>query len=210
MLQNYLKVAFRNYRKNKLYASLNILGLAIGYAAFILIGIYVQFETSFENFHTKAERVFRVTYEFNNGNGYQVHWARLPFNYINELPEAMPEVDKLIRFQNHERKYIRIGEEKFRPQYSYITDKEVFEVFDFELVKGNPETALANPHSIVLTESLAEKYFGAEEPVGKQVFIIGEYTTDETPFVVTGIMRDQPSNSHIPVDLFMSFENEEN
>jgi putative ABC transport system permease protein len=209
MLLNYLKVAFRNYRKNKLYASLNTLGLAIGYAAFILIGIYVQFETSFENFHARADRTYRITYEFNNGNGYQVHWARLPFDYINQLPEAMPEVDKLIRFQNHERKYIRVGEEKFRPEHSYITDKEVFEVFDFELIKGNPETALAEPHSLVLTETLAKKYFGNENPMGKQVFIIGEYTTDETAFKVTGVMKDQPSNSHMPVNLFMSFENEQ-
>ena len=205
MLLNYLKTAFRNYRKNKLYASLNIIGLAIGYAAVILIAIYVHFETSYENFHSKADRIFRPTYHFNNGAGFDVHWARVHHDYINQLPDEFPEVEQLIRFQNHQRTYVRVDQQKFRPQHAYVTDSTVFEVFDFHLISGDPATALAHPHSIVLTESLAKKYFGEVDAMGKEIFITGDYTTEEVSHKVTGVMADLPANTHLPVDMLRSY-----
>ena len=100
MLLNHLKVAVRSFRKNALYASLNVLGMAIAFAAFGLILIYIQYESSYESFHSKSDRIFRPTYFYQSGGDYEVQWARIPVNYINELPEDIPEVEKLIRFQN--------------------------------------------------------------------------------------------------------------
>lgn len=206
MLKNYLIVAVRHYKQHALYANLNIIGLAIGYAAFLLIGSYLQFETSFESFHSKSDRIYRSTHHYVSGSGYEVHWARTYFDQINELPNEFPEIERLIRFQNQERKFVRIGQEKFKPQHSYITDADVFEVFDFRLLSGNPETALANPYSVVLSSALAQTYFGQTDPIGKELFITGEYTDDEVRYTVTGIMEDLPANTHLPVDMLISFK----
>ena len=205
VFRNYLKIIVRNFYKNRAYTILNLLGLSIGFAAFLYTAIYVHFETHFESFHSKAERIYRATYQYKSGDSYDVHWARIPFDYINELPNDIPGVKKLIRFQNHERKYIRVGQSKFKPANAYVTDKEVFDVFDFKLIAGNSATALSEPHSIVITKSLARQYFGDGDPINKEIFVIGDLDKTETSHHVTGVMEDLPSNTHLPVDMLISF-----
>lgn len=209
MFRNYLTVISRNIIQHKLYAAINVIGLALGYAAFVLIAIYLDYETSYESFHNKAERIYRPTYHYDSGNGYKVHWARIPVDYINELPNEIPEVESLIRFQNHERKYVRVGLDKFRPEHIYVTDPEVFSVFDFPLISGNPDAALKESHSVVLTESLAKKYFGHTDVLGEEIFIIGDWNSAEIPHKITGVMKDIPSYTHLPVDMLVSLKNEE-
>lgn len=204
MLKNYLKVALRHYQKHKSYATLNLLGLAVGYAAFGLILVYVHYESSFENFHTQSERIFRPTYEYANKD-FHVHWARVPVDFINQLPADIPEIETLIRFQNQERKYIRVGEDKFRPDHAYTTDAEVFQVFGFQLVNGDPATALASPNSVVISRDVAQKYFGTEDAIGKEIFVIGDFSPEEKTYKVTGIMENVPSNTHLPAEIFFSF-----
>lgn len=209
MLTSYIKIIARNYTRNKLYSAINTFGLALGYAAFILIAIYLLYETSFESFHNKADRIYRPTYHYNSGNGFTADWARIPVDYINELPNEFPEVEKLIRFQNQERKYVRIGLDKFRPEHIYVVDKEVFDVFDFRLVSGNPEVALKEPNSIVISEELARKFFGHVDVVGEDIFILGDWNPEETRHEITGVMQDLPSHTHLPVEMLISFQNEE-
>jgi len=204
MLQSYLRAALHNYRKNKLYTSLNLIGLAIGYAACILIGLYIHYETSFENFHHKSEGIYRATHHTISPN-FEVHWARTHFDQINQLPDDIPEIEHLIRFQNHGRRYVRQGDQKFSPKHVYVTDAEVFEVFDFKLSLGDAETALKKPFSIVLTESIAKKYFGNTDVLGEQLLIIGEYSDEEVAHTITGVMADLPTNTHLPVVLLISF-----
>ncbi|WP_339816002.1 ABC transporter permease [uncultured Imperialibacter sp.] len=208
MLTNYLKVIRRNFSKQRAHALLNISGLAIGFAAFILIAIYLHFETSFENFHTKSGQIYRLTVHYTSPSGYDTHFARVDTDWINGIPEEIPEAEKLIRFQNHEPKFIRIGEEKFRQDNAFVTDKDVFEVFDFPLTKGDAKTALAEPLSIVISEAVAEKYFANEDPMGKEIFITGYWSTDETVYKVTGVMKNLPANTHLPIDMLISFRNE--
>ena len=209
MCIHYLVVALRNFRKNYLYATLNMLGLAVGFAAFILIAVYLHYETSYENFHTQAERIYRPTYRFQSDGNYDVHWARIPVDYINELATDLPEVEALIRFQNYEKKYVRVGHDKFAPAHAYVTDPEVFEVFDFPLVAGDAATALLRPRSVVLTESVARRYFGHVDALGKELYVTSDFSTEETPYVVTGVMKDTPGHTHLPVDLLFSFQNPE-
>ena len=207
MLKNYLNVAVRSYRKHFLFASLNTLGLAVAFSACTLIFIFVQYETTFEQFHQKAERIFRPTYRFQGSQGFEVHFARVPTDFINELPDHIPEVEHLIRFQNHAPRYIQVEEEKFKPEWIYSVDKEVFQVFDFPLIAGNPTTALEAPYSIVLTEALAHTYFGTPDVLGKELVITGHYTTEEQRYTITGVMENPPSNTHLPVEALVSFAN---
>lgn len=209
MLRNYIKVISRNVYRNKLYATINILGLSLGFSAFILTTIYLQFETSFENFHTQSDRIFRPTYDYHSGTGYDVHWARVPLTYINEFPDEIPEIEHLIRLQNQEPKYIRIDENKFTPNHIYITDNEIFDVFNFEFISGNPKNALSEPNSIVITTSVAKQYFGNEDALNKDIFVLGAWNKKEVRHKVTGIIKDVPSNTHLPIKMLLSFQNEE-
>lgn len=206
---NNLKVTFRSFARYRLYSVLNIGSLAVAFSAIILIGVYVHYETHFESFHSKADRVFRPTYHRIDQQGFDVHWARIPVTYINELPNAVPEIEHLIRFQNQEQQYVRIGREKFKPKHAYVTDAAVFEVFDFDLIEGDPMTALQAPFAVVLTESLAKKYFGTGNALGQQISVVGDWTPEETTYHVTGVMRDLPAHTHIPVELLLSFESDE-
>ncbi len=205
MLKNYLKVAFRSFARKKFYASLNTLGLAIGFAAFVIILIDVHYERNFEGFHNQADRIYRATYLYKKNDNFQVHWARIPFDFVNEMPKEIPEIKHFIRFQNRERKYVRVRDEKFLPCHAYVTDKEVFKVFNFSLVAGNPENALANPNSVVISRKLARQYFGSTDVLGRNLYLTGEFSPEEVNYTVTGVMKDLPSNTHLPVDMLISF-----
>jgi len=209
MLQNYLKVILRNVKKNKIYALINIFGLALAYASFVLVITFLLYESSFENFHTNSNRTYRVTYDYDSGNEYAVHWARVPVDYINELPNEFPQVSELIRFQNHERKYIVVNGNKFRPEFAYQTDPEVFKVFNLRMANGNPELALKEPFSVVITEKVAQKYFGTEEALGQDLAVLSDWNPEETNYKITGIIEDLPSNTHLPIDMLFSFNNAE-
>src|SRR3970040_731115 len=164
VFNHYLKVILRNFYRNRTYAILHL-------AVFLYMVIYVHFETHFENFHSKSDAIYRVTYHFNPGDKFNVHWARTADDFVNQIPDDIPGVRTLIRFPNHELKYIRIGEKKFIPGNTYLTDGDVFDVFDFNLIAGNPKTALSKPRSIVITTALAQQYFGGEDPMGKEIFV---------------------------------------
>jgi len=208
MRLNYLKFFWRSLSRNLAYSLCNMAGLVIGFSAFLLIIIYLDYETSFEAFHSKAKDIHRITYSYLSGNGTTTHWARVPVDYVNKLPSEFPEIRQLIRFQNHEKKYIRIGKEKFTPQHIYTTDHEVLEVFNFQLIAGDPTTALVEPNSIVIAASIAQKYFGTIDCVGAYVHINGYWETEEDTYQVTGVMEDVPSNTHLPVQILLSFKNE--
>lgn len=209
MLKNYFKIIARSFSKNRGFNFLNLSGLAIGFAACMLIVIYVVYETSFDNFHTQADRIYRLTVHYTSDTGYDTHFARVDADWTKSIPDEIPEVEKLVRFQNHEPKFVKIGNEKFTPQYAYSTDPYVFDVFDFNLLKGDPKTALAQPYSVVLTQSMAKKYFGDEDAFGRDLIITRYWTTDEEVYKITGIMEDLPGHTHLPVDMLFSFRNEE-
>ncbi|NND33568.1 MAG: hypothetical protein HKN76_13340 [Saprospiraceae bacterium] len=199
----------RNFRKHWIYNLLNIGGLSIAFICLCLMIAYIFHETSYDRFNSKADRIFRPTYQMQSDNGFAVHWARIPDDYINELPNDIPEIAKLIRFQNQEQKYIRVGEERFKPRHAYTTDAEVFEVFDFKIVDGAVSDGLLQPYSVVLTETLARRYFGKTDVIGKQIYVTGDWTPEEQPYTVTAVMADLPANTHLPVELLFSFKNAE-
>jgi putative ABC transport system permease protein len=205
LVSSNLKIVIRNFNKNKTYTFLNLLGLATGFTVFIFAALYTYFETHYEQFNSNADRIYRATHRYAPPGSEPTQWARVPTDYINELPTDFSAVKKLIRFQNHERKYVRIDNEKFRPVHTYETDKEVFDVFSIKLLFGNAKEALAQSHSIVLSHSLAKKYFGTQNPIGKEIFVNGDFDNAEVLHHVTGVMQDLPSNTHLPMDMLISF-----
>lgn len=208
LLWTNLKLVHRHFARNRFYASLNIAGLALSFAACLFIGIYVYNETHFEEFHENAANIYRVTYQVGSGDDVS-HWARNPDGLVNELPERIAGIKSLVRFQNHEKQYFKIGNQKYQEEHVYVTDPEALSVFSFESIEGLPETALNEPRSIVLSADLARKYFGSIHVLNESIQIVSTWNTEPKTYRVTGVMKDLPDNTHLPVDAILSFNSPE-
>lgn len=186
MLKNYLLIALRNLKKNGAYSVLNILGLAVGMAAFILIALYVQFELSFDKYHENAHRIYRVIREGR---------AFTPAALGPALKEKIPEVTSVARMMRRSDTLISYAQKHFLEEEFYWADPEIFEIFSLPFVIGDHRTALKDPSAIVLSQKTAKKYFGNADPMGKILTV--SYRTE---FKVSGVFADMPSNSHFVMD----------
>ncbi|MFC2164181.1 ABC transporter permease [Acidobacteriota bacterium] len=199
IIKNYIKIALRNIFRNKLYSFLNIAGLSIGIACFILILFYVQDELSYDRFHEKADRIHRANLTF-DASERVVLSALTTHNYGPMLKDEFPEIAKYVRFSRYgQKKIIQYEDYTFYEGKFLWVDPTLFEVFSFTLLRGNPEEALIRPNSVVITEEMAEKYFGDEDPIGKNLLV----DTDDL-YEVTGVMESIPMTSHIRPDFFAS------
>jgi putative ABC transport system permease protein len=200
MFKNYIKTSLRNLRRNKMYSLLNILGLTIGIACCLLIFSYVQDELSYDRFHEKADRIFRVCTIVDIKDRY-MNFASTAHVQGPMLKAEYPEIENFVRFNDYgSRRVIRYQNKEFFEEKFIWVDNSIFDVFSFKLLKGNPEDALVNPNTVVITEEMAEKYFGSEDPIGKNLQI-----HNDTLYMVTGVMQNLPANSHIRPDFFASF-----
>ncbi|MEQ9424871.1 MAG: ABC transporter permease [Cyclobacteriaceae bacterium] len=199
MFRNYYVTAVRNLLKHKGYFAINISGLAIGIASFTFIASYIINELSFDNFHSKHSNIYRIRNEaVIRGQANNEATTSAPLAKL--LVERYPEVLKATRIKRMGSKLVGVGEKKISEEGILYADDQLFEVFDFKLLKGNPATALRDPRSIILTESYAEKYFGYNDPMGELVTI----EEDTIFYKVTGIIEDAPANSHIQFDMLAS------
>jgi putative ABC transport system permease protein len=201
MFKNYLKTALRNLKKNAVYSSINVAGLAVGMACCILIMLYVLREISFDKFHRQADRIFRVRYELNlNDILYQE--ASIPFPAAETFIRDFPEVVHAVRFyKNGDFPLIEIGDRKFTEERFFFADPAVFEVFDFPLLKGDPGTALREPNSVVISEAMAQKYFGEADPLGQTLRYQKQFGLK-----VTGVAKNIPGNAHFKFDFLTPLE----
>ena len=200
MLKNYIKIALRNLRRNKLYSSLNIAGLAIGITCCILILLYVQDELSYDRFHENADRIYRATTHFVLKDRI-MDFASTAHVQGPMFKEAYPEVENYVRFNSYgSRRMIRYKDVSYAEEKFIWVDNSVFDIFSFNLIKGNPEEALTKPNTVVITEEIAEKYFGDEDPLGKNLRV----HSDEL-YMITGVVENIPANSHIRPDFLASF-----
>ncbi len=200
MLRNYLKIAFRNILRHKTYSFINVAGLAIGMACCILILLWVNHELSYDKFHENANRIYRLCLDTNIGGSElqaPVSCAPAPLVMVQEFPE----VEDAVRVQPLGKVLVETGSKKFYEEYIFYSDNSVFNVFSFPLLQGDPQSALVTAYSIVLTETMAAKYFGDENPIGKTLTI-----NNENEFTITGIMQDVPYNSHLNFNMLCSFE----
>jgi putative ABC transport system permease protein len=206
MYKNYMMIAWRNLLKKKGYSAINIFGLALGIACCLLIFMYVDYERSFDNYHTKGDRIYRVIHgsrdNVNSTDSYWV-WGNAPIGPA--LHDNFPEIDKVVQFSGRSDILLTRGETSHQEEGIFFMDSTVFDVFSWKLLKGNPKTALAAPFSIVLTESTARKYFGDEDPLGKS--LKGSESAGRSnagDYLVTGVMEDIPANSHFRFNALLS------
>jgi len=200
MLKNYLKVAFRNMLKKKYYSFLNLLGLSIGITAGILIIIYVQDELSYDTFHPEAEQKYVIGLNGKIGNQ-EVQGVFTPPVLSGVILDEVPGVISTTRTNSSANMVFRYEDRAFTEERVFWADSNFYNFFGYELLRGDPETALDGPNKVVITESMAQKYFGNEDPIGKTL-IVGN---DKTSFEVTGVNRDTPTNSHFQFDILLSF-----
>jgi putative ABC transport system permease protein len=198
MFKNYLTIAMRNLWRHKVFSFLNILGLAVGMSACFLIFLYVSFETSYDNFHTKAGRIYRVVTDTKTPSETISQGATTAPIAIN-MKKDFPEVEDAVRL-GRDGFLVRRGNVKFQEERSVLADSTLFNVFDFALTAGNKSTALKEPMSLILSQSAAKKYFGNSNPLGEQVLLTGKAINA----TVTGVMKDIPGNSQIQADMFVS------
>lgn len=197
MFKNYVIASLRSLMRNKGFSAINIVGLAVGLATFGLISFYVYYELSFDRYHKNANRIFRIVEDLRTDNELLFQAASSP-PMGPRFQKDFPEVEKYVRFQNWSLLAQRGDITSYEPD-SYIADSTVFDVFSWELIKGDKKTALREPYSIVLTESMAKKYFGDEEPLGESIKM------DYDNYKITGVMKDVPENSHFRFSNLISF-----
>ncbi len=201
MYKNYLKIAFRNIKRNLMHSFINIAGLGIGLAASLLILLWVNDELSYDQFHENADTVYRVNENWYNSNGTKSLGPRTPYPLGAAMVNNYPEIKRSLHYYGKGEYLISNGENSFYENRFCFADSIFFDVFSFPLVSGDPTSVLDDPKSVVISESMAEKYFGNENPIGRVL----QLNTTEGEFTITGIMKDSPQNSHLQFDFVANF-----
>jgi putative ABC transport system permease protein len=198
MLKNYLVTAWRNITKDKFYALLNVIGLAMGLTAALFIFLYVIHEITFDKSNLNYKRIYRLESHFVI-NGKDDLMAKTAIQLAPALKDEYPEIEEFARFAQRGSYYLSHGEKEFREDHIFFADSTVFRVFTYPFIKGDPNSALIRPYSMVLTESMAKRYFGKQDPLGKVL-----RSVDGNLYEITGIMEDLPSNMHLRFDALIS------
>ncbi len=198
MLKNFFLIAWRNLIKNKASTILNVTGLAIGMTVCLVIGIWLQRELSFDNFHPNGKQIFRLSNTFKSESE---SFSQAPSGpaFGAQLPKQLPAVKSACRLF-YDKYKIEYGDNEFFESGMVIVDSNFFTFFGFELMKGDPKSVLNAPNQLVLTEKMAAKYFGKQNPIGKTLIVDGDY-----PMVVTGVAKDALVNSQIQFDFLLSY-----
>jgi len=200
MLKNLLLVALRNFRRDKWYSLLNILGLTIGITFGLLLIFYIKDELSYDRYNEKLDRIFRITSFIKEQDKPMLKWTSTQNPLGPTLKREYPEVEESVRFVNNGKNMFQSGELRLYIEKVYYTDSSVFKVFTYPFLEGDPRTALVAPKSIVLTQSVAKEYFG------KSVGVVGKSLQNDKGevFKITGVVKDVPANSHLRFNLLIS------
>ncbi|MFQ5649842.1 MAG: ABC transporter permease [bacterium] len=206
MFKSYLKIAVRNLLTHKGYSFINIAGLAIGMACCMLILLYVQYELSFDNYHERSTGIYRLSREwFNSDGSSSLHLGHVAPPIAPLLKSEYPDIEQAVRLTGWGNPLINYGDKYFQEERFFFADPEIFQVFTLPFARGDAETALRDPNNVVITVSIADKYFGEADPLNKVLTfeIPGLLKTD---FKVTGVMQDMPGNSHFHLDFVGSMK----
>lgn len=198
MFKTYITIAFRSLWRNRIFSLINLSGLALGMSACLLIFLYVRFELSYDAFHSKGDRIYRLVCDDKTPPHIR-HESHTSAAMGPAVKNEVPEIEDVVRIWQVGGGF-KIGKAKFQEDRTSFADPSFLTVFDFPLEKGDPRTALVEPCSIVLSETTAKKYFGAADPIGKTILM-----TDNNLYAkVTGVIKDIPENSHIKADVLIS------
>ncbi|MBO3700411.1 ABC transporter permease [Roseivirga sp. E12] len=206
MLKNMFKIAWRNAKRQKQFTLLNVLGLSIGITACLLIGLYAQDEMSYDKFHEKGDRIYRINQSMIWGD-WNDQFASTGPNLAVALKTDLPEFeqvtrihesgDQIVTYKPHNGRQRTFNEREF-----YIAEENFFDIFSFNLLEGDPKTALKNPSSIVITKEMAIKYFDDQDAMGKTLEV--QQGQEILPFTVSGIVEEVPKHSHLQFDMLAS------
>nr|NQU93654.1 ABC transporter permease [Bacteroidota bacterium] len=199
MFANFFKIAFRNILRQKIYTVINVIGLSIGIAAFILISLWIIDELSYENMHDKADQTILVHKSFTMGDSYEVN-PSTPYLLGPTAKDEIPEVIESVRVMRQSA-VVNYEDLYFTENSICATDPSYFTVFNFEFLLGDPQHSLENPNSIVITKSVAQKYFGDDDPLGKVLWF-----DKEEQFVVSAVIGDIPDNTNLRSNMIVPIE----
>lgn len=198
MFWHYVKIASRNLRKDKVNSFINVLGMGAALTSLLLILLFVRYELSYDTFHKKSDRIFRITYE---SRGMQTrHLATVSPPMGPALAARYPEVEKAVRIRYTDGVILTYEDERYYEQGFIYADSTFLEIFDFKLRAGNASTALDQPNSVIITPEIATKYFGNQTAIGKTILL-----DNETPLLVTGVFEQAPRQTHFQFNFVTSF-----
>jgi len=208
MLKMYLKIAFRNILKNRMFSTINILGLAIGIASFIIILLYVGYEFSYDRFYKNSENIYRVFMDYKTGDHFEQGDAQVYNESGPTLKKEFPEIQDFVRLYHLKKSSFVIENSSFEVQNGYMTDPSWFDIFEIPLVEGDVETALNQPNTVVLTQKTSSRIFGRTNPVGKMLTTF--YGGQKTNLTVTGVLKDIPENTYLKTNFLGSIQTMKN
>ena len=201
MLGNYIKIAWRNIKKQKVFSAITMSGLVMGLGVFILFALLLTFETDFDNFHENGDRLYCVVQVLPSGIEKDHHSAITPAPLRDALLSEFPEIEKVARYFPPGRTIVRYRDNLFYENRIRFVDPDFLSMFTFELIRGGSDAVLSKPYTAVLTETSALKYFGDENPMGKSLTL-----NNNIDVVVTGVAKDIPENSTLRFDFLVSME----
>ncbi|HOZ86319.1 MAG TPA: ABC transporter permease [Bacteroidia bacterium] len=197
-MKAFFKIAFRNLWKRKVFSFLNIAGLSIALCVCFLIFQYISFESDYDNFHVKGDRIYRVSTDIKTPTDKLV-WPSTPSGIVPRMKQEFPEIESQVRLM-YRSFLFRKDDKKFQEDETLCVDSSFFSLFSFPLLKGDTKKALSDPLSVILTETAAKKYFGSADPMGQTLL----FSNENLNMKVTGVMKDFPLNSHFRSDLLVS------
>jgi len=202
MIKNYFKIAWRNLKSNRLYSTINILGLSISFTVIVLLFMFVMYERNFDASHKNKDHIYRLLLHTDGDTSYET-WANVPAIVAPTIKQEIPGIIESARVLKHnfgDTASINANDSNFTENLLYWCDNDLFNIFTFEFIKGQFQNPLTNPNTVVLSESIAKKYFGNENPIGKTI-TVDNYNKLE----VTAVYKDLPKNSTLDCDLIASF-----
>jgi putative ABC transport system permease protein len=198
MLRNYFTIAIRNLRKHSFYTAINVMGLAVGIASCLLIVLYVTNELSYDSHHAAADRIYRVDCEIKFGPNH-LNMAVTPAPMADALRSDYPEVENAGRFFNDGSILIKRTEQNVKEDKNVYADSSILSIFTIPFISGDPKTALDQPHTMIISQRAAEKYFGGEDPIGQSLII-----ENKDSYKITGVYENMPTTSHFYYDVILS------
>ncbi len=200
MFRNFIQLAFRNFLKNSSYTIINVLGLSVGLAAFIILTLFVKYELGYDTFHEGTDRMYRVEEQIHLANEVDI-WSQIPAPVSNTLQERYAEIEEAITIREVWGEYLSTSKKRtfFEPD-GYYANSDIFNLFNIKFISGNKKTALDSPMKIVLTESIANKLFPDTEPMGQNILVDNKRT-----YIVSGVIEDVPFNTNTPLTYLIPF-----
>jgi putative ABC transport system permease protein len=200
MLKSYLMIAFRHLNRAKVFSVINVLGLAIGMTACLLILHYVNYEESYDKYHENSERIYRLRYERTDESGKSVRFASCCPPAAASIRGNYPEVEKIARMLKY-RGSVSYEDRKFLEERVYFAEPDLFQILNFSFIKGDPTNSLGDPNNACISEATAERYFGDDDPIGKTISV-----DKKTDYEIVGVFENTPSNTHLKVDILLPWE----